>query len=69
MNDEGSWRQYPLLDGPYDELTEWEASTQETKIFYYKDMYEMEMNLASAWTAGEWRKYANVASGETWRKD
>lgn len=66
MNDEGSWRQYPLLDGPYDELTEWEASTQETKIFYYKDMYEMEMNLASAWTAGD---YANVASGETWRKD
>ena len=41
MNDEGSWRQYPLLNGPYDELTEWEASTQETKIFYYKDMYEM----------------------------
>ena len=45
MNDEGSSRQYPLLDGPYDELTEWEASTQETKIFYYKDMYEMENEL------------------------
>lgn len=69
MNDERSWRQYPLLDGHYDELTEWEASTQKTTIFYYKDMYEMEMTLASAWTAGEWRKYANVASGETWCKD